>query len=98
MVGVLVIVGVRDGLMVLVTVGVGVIVLVGIGVAVALGDGVGVILRVGVMVRVAVRVGAGGGGSPTIVNRPELFQVNPTKIWTSYSPDSHWPVDGSHVV
>lgn len=95
MVGVFVIVGVCDGRRVYVIVGVSVIVLVGVvvrvgtGVAVARGDGVGVMLGVEVIVRVAVFVGAAGGGSPTIVNRPELFQVNPTNIWASYSPGSH---------
>jgi hypothetical protein len=44
-----------------------------VGVEVFVGRGVGLAVIVGVMV----------GGSPTRVNEPVAFQVDPTKIWTS---------------
>lgn len=44
-----------------------------------------------------VREGVGVGGSPVIAKRPDIFQVVPRKICTSYSPGSQ-PRSGVHSV
>ena len=67
---------------------VGVLDLVGVFVNVALGWGVlvAVIVDVCVIVGDGVAVGAGVGGSPSMIKRPEVIHVVPTKNCTSYSP------------
>ena len=85
---------VADGLGVRVMVGV----LEGCGVrdGVRVGDGPGVMVEV--RVGVGVRVGAGVGGVPVIVNRPDTTHCMPRKICTSNSPGSHSFESGSHSV
>jgi len=93
-------VGVLVGRRVLVGPGVEVIVRVGVmvrvKVGVIVGNGVlvgdGVTVGTGVLVRVCVDVGL--MASPVIVNLPEVFQVVPTKIRTSYSPGCQSADDG----
>lgn len=85
---------VADGLGVRVMVGV----LEGCGVrdAVRVGDGPGVMVEV--RVGVGVSVGAGVGGFPVTVNRPDTTHCMPRKICTSNSPGSHSLESGSHSV
>lgn len=86
--------GVTEGARVRVTVGVNV--MVGVRVAVRVGDGPGVM--VDVRVGVGVSVGAGVGGFPVTVKRPETCHFMPIKICTSNSPGSHSFESGSHSV
>jgi hypothetical protein len=81
--------GVGEGPKVGVSVRVGVAVRVGVGVRVGVevGEAVGIGVLVGV--REGVGLGGGVGASPSTVKRPEMFQVVPTKMRTSYSPGCH---------
>lgn len=94
MVGVRVKVGVRVGTMVAVGRGV----LVRVGVRVMVGVRVGVMVGEAVGVKVGVALGRTVGAFPVTVNRPEIFQNVPLKIWTSYSPDSHAEGSGAQSV
>ena len=76
--------------------GVFVAVLVGVGVRVGVAVLVPVAVPVLVGVRVSVAVFVGAGGSPAIVNLPEVIQRVPTKTCTSYSPASHFSTEGLH--
>lgn len=71
-----------------------------VGVCVGVGRrvrvGVGVYVWVGVLVGVG--EGTGVGGSPSTMKRPEIFQINPTNICTSYSPGDHTSALGSQSV
>ena len=49
---------------------------------------VGARVPVPVGVKEGVALGTGVGGWPSTVKRPEVFQLNPIKICTSYSPTS----------
>lgn len=97
-------VGVLVGRRVLVGPGVDVIVRVGVmvrvNVGVIVGTGVlvgeGVTVGTGVLVRVCVAVGL--MASPVMVNLPEVFQVVPTKMRTSYSPGCQSADDGLQPV
>lgn len=65
----------------------GVRVMVGVEVGLKVGEGVGdgcvgdgPVVGLGMGVRVAVAVAVGVGGSPVMVKRPDIFQLEPVKI------------------
>jgi len=98
MVGVLVGRRVLVGPGVCVTVRVGVMVGVNVGVVVGTGVLVGDGVTVGTGVLVMVCVAVGLRASPVMVNLPEVFQVVPTKMRTSYSPGCQSADDGLQPV
>jgi len=62
----------------------------------SVGDGPAVGLGMGVRVEVGVTVGV--GGSPVMMKRPDIFQLAPVKICTSYSPGNQPPTGALHSV
>jgi len=55
-------------------------------------------VEVGRGVWVEVRLASGVGTSPSMVNFPEIFHINPTKIWTSYSPGNQLRGEAAQAV